>query len=64
VSGDNVLIGARGDNTAGSKVGQAHLFTMASAGSGSQVPEPATLPLVAAGLVGLAVLRRRRNRTA
>ena len=52
IDGNNVLIGAHLDDTKGENVGQAHLF---------EVPEPATLSMLALG--GLAVLRRRLVRS-
>jgi len=52
---NTVLIGASGDNTNGTNVGQAHLF--------AAVPEPSSLPLFATGVLGLfALLRWRRQR--
>ena len=49
LDGNNVLIGANGDDTNGSQVGQAHLF---SAGLAA-VPEPSTLLLMTVGLAWL-----------
>ena len=52
IDGNNVLIGAFGDDTNGGSVGQAHLFT----------PEPSTFLLTALGLLGLGFYGGRRNR--
>ena len=53
ISGNNVLIGAEGDDTNGSHAGQAHLFIAVS--------EPGALALFAIGLVGLMVCCRNRK---
>jgi len=52
LNGNNVLIGASGDDTLGVSVGQAHLFT---------IPEPSTLVLAALALLGLLAHGRRRR---
>ncbi|NKB20943.1 MAG: PEP-CTERM sorting domain-containing protein [Alphaproteobacteria bacterium] len=54
ISGNNLLIGGRGDDTSGVDVGQAHLFTA------SVVSEPGALAIFGIGLIGL--MLRRRNR--
>lgn len=61
IDGDVILIGASLDDSNGRDVGQAFLFPVASGTSAFvPVPVPATLALVAAGLIGLTVIRRRR----
>ena len=55
IDGNNVLIGARNDDTFGTNVGQAYLFTQATA-----VPEPSTLALMLVGLLGLGIVMRQR----
>ena len=52
ISGNNVLIGARADDTNGANVGQAHLFT---------ISEPGALALFSLGLAGLMLRRRGRS---
>jgi len=56
ISGNNVVIGALGDDTNGVNVGQAFLF------SAAVVSEPGTLVLLGVGFVGL-MLRRRKRKT-
>ena len=59
LSANNVLIGARLDDTIGSNIGQPHLFSVE--GTGPAVPEPGILALFAVGLAGLAAPQRRRT---
>ena len=54
IEGSTVVIGAFYDDTNGSNVGQAHLY--------SSIPEPSTLVLAALGLLSLGITRRRRRR--
>jgi len=54
LDGDNVLIGAAGDDTYGTDIGQAYLFEI--------IPEPSTFILAIVGLLSLVFHRRRRRR--
>jgi hypothetical protein len=59
IDSDRVLVGAWGDDTHGTNVGQAYLFSPASA-----VPEPAGLALLGIGLAAMAASLAQRRKPA
>lgn len=60
IAGGRVLVGAVGDDTQGTNIGQAYLFSPSS----TTVPEPTGLALLGIGLAAMAALRQRRPRLA
>ncbi|MEP6780063.1 MAG: PEP-CTERM sorting domain-containing protein [Gemmatimonadaceae bacterium] len=58
----HVIIDARAYNTYGNTYSQAFITSDPSVGPTSVVPEPSTYALFAAGLIGIAFARRRRNK--
>ncbi len=60
INGDRVLVGAIGDDTQDTNVGQAYLFSPSS----TTVPEPTGSALLGIGLAAMVALRQRRPRLA